>query len=99
MTTPPTCRDGITRRAWLQAGYAGFLGLGLRSLPGRLDSATKKQPRRQRKAKSIILVFLTGAASHIDTFDPKPDAPKEIRGEFATIATRVASLRVSEHLP
>src|SRR5262249_43048850 len=98
-TSHPLDRKGITRRAWLQVGYAGFLGLGLSSLAGRSQSAQQKQPRRQRKAKSVILVFLTGAPSHLDTFDPKPDAPKEIRGEFATIATRVASLRVGEHLP
>jgi hypothetical protein len=47
----------------------------------------------------VILVFLTGAPSHLDTFDPKPDAPVEIRGEFRPIATRVPGLYVSEHLP
>src|SRR5262249_7648601 len=100
--TPPTApRHGITRRAWLQAGYASFLGLGLASLPGRSSAAKEKDKpkRREARAKSVILVFLTGAASHIDTFDPKPDAPKEIKGEFAAIQTRTSSLRVGEHLP
>src|SRR4051794_9802230 len=71
-TPPRPERNGLTRRAWLQVGYAGFLGLGLSSLAGRSESAQQKQPRRQRKAKSVILVFLTGAPSHLDTFDPKP---------------------------
>ena len=47
----------------------------------------------------MVLVFLTGAASHHDTFDMKPDAPTEVRGEFQSIATSVPSLRVCEHLP
>src|SRR5262245_20814688 len=82
---------GITRRELLQVGYSGLLGLGLSSLA---RAATTSRP-----PKSVIMVFLTGAPSHIDTFDPKPDAPPEIRGEFSTIATPVAGLRVGEHLP
>ncbi len=90
----------LTRRSWLQVGYSGFLGLGLASLPGPHAVATEaNRIRRSGKAKSVIFVFLTGAPSHIDTFDPKPDAPKEIRGEFGTIATKVPGLRVGEHLP
>jgi uncharacterized protein (DUF1501 family) len=81
----------LNRREWLQVGYSGLLGLGLASL------ARGTSPARQ--AKSVIIVFMTGAPSHIDTFDPKPDAPPEIRGEFATIATRIASVRFGEHLP
>ena len=54
---------------------------------------------KPRKAKSVVIVFLTGAASHIDTFDMKPDAPAEIRGQFKPIATPVPGLQVCEHLP
>ena len=90
-----THSDGPTRRAWLQAGLSSSLGLGLASLPGRSAAAVT----RAGKAKSVILVWLTGAASHIDTFDPKPDAPAGIRGEFGTIATKVPGFRVGEHLP
>jgi hypothetical protein len=79
----------------LQVGYSGLLGLALSSLP----ATGAEGGRPARKPKSLILVFLTGAPSHIDTFDPKPDAPPEVRGEFNPIATRVAGLRVSEHLP
>jgi uncharacterized protein (DUF1501 family) len=85
---------GLTRREALQVGYSGLLGLGLSSLPA---SPAKAAPTR--RPKSVIVVFLTGAPSHLDTFDPKPDAPSELRGEFGTIPTRVAGLRVCEHLP
>ncbi len=86
----------IDRRSWLQAGYAGFLGLGLHSLA---SARTKDAPRAPAKAKSVIFVFLTGAASHIDTFDPKPDAPSEVRGDFKAISTDVPGIHVGEHLP
>jgi hypothetical protein len=84
---------GITRRHWLQAGCSSLLGLGLPSLLAGRAAAATSRPR------SVILVFLTGAASHLDTFDPKPEAPPEVRGEFGTIATPLPGVRVSEHLP
>jgi uncharacterized protein (DUF1501 family) len=87
-------RTGITRREWLQVGYSGALGIGLSSLLTRRAQATP--PRQPR---SVIIVWCTGAPSHLDTFDPKPDAPAEIRGEFRPIATRVPGLWISEHLP
>src|SRR5205814_2016673 len=49
--------------------------------------------------RACILVFYYGGPSHLDTFDPKPDAPSEVRGEFATIATSAPGVRVTEHLP
>jgi hypothetical protein len=86
---------GVTRREALQIGYSGLLGLGLSSvLAGRVNAA-----KTDRKPKSMIVVFLTGAPSHIDTFDMKPDAPDEIRGEFKPIATKEAGLQICEHLP
>jgi uncharacterized protein (DUF1501 family) len=94
---PPACAHrhtvGINRRELLQVGFSGLLGLGLSSLPARAAG----QPAR--KQRSVILVFLTGAPSHLDTFDLKPDAPVGIRGEFKPIATRVPGIQVSEHLP
>jgi uncharacterized protein (DUF1501 family) len=95
-------RIGITRRELLQVGYSGLLGIGLPSLlAGRIAAAQAARDRAvtARPPKSVILVFLTGAPSHLDMFDPKPDAPAEIRGEFRPIATRVPGLWVSEHLP
>ncbi len=91
---PHRHRIGINRREWLQVGYSGLLGIGLSSLlTQRAGAAPARKPR------SVIIVFLTGAASHLDTFDPKPDAPAEIRGEFRPIATRVPGLWIGEHLP
>jgi len=89
-------RIGIHRRELLQVGCSGLLGLGLAALP--VKAARPAHPPA-RRAKSVILVFLTGAPSHIDMFDMKPDAPEEIRGEFAPIASRVPGLPVCEHLP
>jgi hypothetical protein len=89
--------SGITRREWLQVGYAGMLGLGLPAiLPHQARAA---RPATPKKAKSIIVIWLTGAPSHIDTFDMKPDAPAGIRGEFKPIATKVPGIQVCEHLP
>jgi Protein of unknown function (DUF1501) len=88
---------GIHRREFLQVGYSGLLGISLSSL---LDQrAQASSPPQTRRPKSVIIVFLTGAASHLDTFDMKPDAPAEIRGEFRPTATRVPGLQVCEHLP
>jgi hypothetical protein len=87
---------GINRREMLQVGYSGLLGITLPSLlAGRAEAAA----RPTRTPRSVLLVFLTGAPSHHETFDPKPEAPAEIRGEFGTIATPVSGLRVGEHLP
>src|SRR4051812_46259232 len=87
---------GLTRRELLQVGYSGLLGLGLPSLlahRARAESAPAKRPR------SVILVFLTGAPSHLDMFDLKPNAPVEVRGTFRPIATRAPGVQVCEHLP
>ena len=81
---------GIHRRELLQVGYSGLLGLSLAGL-GRAAPA--------RKPKSVLIVFLTGAASQFETFDPKPDAPAEVRGEFNSIPTKLAGVRYCEHLP
>jgi uncharacterized protein (DUF1501 family) len=88
----------IPRRSLLQAGFSGLLGLAAPSLSPTQASDIAAR-RGGGKAKSVIIVFLTGAASHLDTFDPKPDAPSGIRGEFAVQATKVPGLLVCEHLP
>jgi hypothetical protein len=93
---------GITRREMLQVGYSGLLGLGLPSLlAGRAQAAkeTRANGGKVRQPKSMILVFLTGAPSHLDTFDMKPEAPVEIRGEFKPIATKLPGMFMCEHLP
>ena len=93
---------GINRRELLQVGYSGLLGLSVSSILGQRAWSAERKPSvglATPQAKSVILVFLTGAPSHIDTFDPKPDAPPEIRGEFKAIATTVPGIQISEHLP
>ena len=91
---------GLSRRELLQAGYSGLLGLGLPSLlAGRAQAAEASAPTTKRGAKSVVIVFLTGAASHHDTFDMKPEAPAEIRGEFQPIATSIPGYSICEHLP
>ena len=93
-------RIGITRREWLQVGYSGLLGVSLASALGqRAGAARGDTDRSTRSPRSVILVFLTGAASQLDTFDPKPDAPAEIRGDFRPIATRIPGVCFSEYLP
>jgi uncharacterized protein (DUF1501 family) len=91
--------DGIARRDFLRLGAASVFGLGL-TLPEILarqaDAADKgKAPRDV----SLIYLFLHGGLSTIDTFDLKPDAPAEFRGEFKPIATNVSGIHVGEHLP
>lgn len=86
--------DGMTRRDLLQAGGISLLGLRLGDLVQAASTATQDAP-----AKNVILLFLYGAVSQLDTFDPKPNAPEDIRGPFRTIATRVPGVRLCEHLP
>lgn len=93
---------GIRRRELLQVGYSALLGVGLPvclSQTTRAAEAAGGEGPAPGRAKSIILVFLTGAASHHDTFDMKPEAPPEIRGEFQSIHTSTPGLDVCEHLP
>ena len=89
---------GVSRRELLQVGYSGLLGLGLPSLLSRRTLAAGS-PHVASPPKSVLIVFLTGAASHHDTFDMKPDAPAEIRGEFKPISTSVPGTQICEHLP
>lgn len=84
-----------SRRDLIHAGSLGVFGLGLSSL---LDSrAVAAAP--PKRAKSCILLFMWGGPSHLDTWDLKPDAPAEIRGEFRPIPTRTPGLHISEHFP
>ena len=93
-------RIGLNRREVLQAGYSGLLGLGLPALlAGRSRAALAAESTSARTPKSLVIVFLTGACSHHDTFDMKPDAPAEIRGQFKQIATSIPGYQICEHLP
>ncbi len=88
--------DGVSRRNFLQVGAVGLAGLTLSDLL-RADEAGSGDARY--KKKSIINVYLGGGPSHIDTFDLKPEAPKEFRGEFQPIDTTVPGIQICEHLP
>jgi hypothetical protein len=97
MPTPPPPADGLalTRRGLLRCAGLGALGLfwdGWR----RAEAAGSA---RSGKARSVILIFNCGAPSHLDLFDPKPDAPDSVRGPFKPVATTISGLRVSELLP
>ena len=95
--------DGITRREILRAGGLGALGLGLPQLLAatRCGAAERAAgaPGRQGSAKSCIILFLMGGPPQHSTWDPKPDAPAEIRGEFKPIATAVPGISFSELFP
>jgi hypothetical protein len=94
MRSNPTACPGPrrSRRAILQVGGAGLLGLAL----PRLLQATEQ---RTTRADSCIIIFLNGGPSHLDMWDMKPEAPKEVRGEFQPIATSLPGVQFSEHLP
>ena len=83
----------LTRRRLLELG--GALGLSFAST----RPACATTPVASKSIRSCILIFYYGGPSHLDTLDPKPNAPAEIRGEYGTIATAVPGIRVCEHLP
>ncbi len=88
------CHPNLTRRQMVQAGSIGLLGLGMNHLhqlrAGTLNAETHK---------SVIYIFLSGGLAQQESFDLKPDAPAEIRGEFDPISTKVPGLQICEHLP
>jgi hypothetical protein len=89
----------IDRRRLLQAGSLGCLGFTLPGLFRAEAARTTGGPKATSRIKSCILLFFYGGPSHLDTWDLKPNAPVEVRGEFQSIATTVAGMRVCEHLP
>ena len=94
---------GVGRRRILQAGCLGTLGIGLDTLLSARSASGATVPSPNNiahgfgRAKSCIFLFMWGGPSQLDTFDPKPDAPAEIRGPFKPIATSVPGTQVSEH--
>jgi len=97
MSHPPSLTrcDGVARRDFLRLGCLSTLGL---SLAGFLRLQAQS-PIPTAHARSCILLWLDGGPSHIDTFDPKPDAPVEVRSPFASIPTSIAGVHLCEHLP
>jgi hypothetical protein len=85
--------DGVSRRDFIRAGSLGLLGLSLAGYLRHLAAAPAAVD------KGAIFIYLGGGQTHMDTWDLKPDAPAEYRGEFKPIATNVAGMAISEHLP
>src|SRR3954462_14724573 len=85
-----------SRREFLRFGISAF---GTLSLPALYRLRAAAAPTSTKERTAIIIVWLRGGGSHLDTYDPKPDAPSEYRGPFATSATKTPGLRLTELLP
>src|SRR6478735_2674038 len=90
----------ISRRDWLRIGMLGGLCLAKpdRARSEENEAAADRVPGFGR-AKSVILVFANGGQSQIDTWDPKPDAPLDVRGAFQPIGTAMSGVQFCEHMP
>jgi hypothetical protein len=86
--------DNVSRRSFLQIGGLALGGLTLANL-----LAAEARPGASRRHRSVIMVYLSGGLAHQDTFDLKPSAPSEVRGEFKPIPTNVPGVQFGEHLP
>lgn len=92
--------EGLSRRELLQIGGLGALSSGLSDLFGNTHQATPAAPPSLfGKAKACILLYKYGSPAQHETFDPKPDASAEVRGEMKAISTQVPGIRICEHLP
>lgn len=89
--------EGTTRRDCLKLGLGTILGGGLVDVL-RLQGIAGKASPRVADAKNVILIWMDGGPTHIETFDPKPDAPAEIRGEFGLAQTKIPGVHFSEHM-
>ena len=89
----PTNCAGVSRRDCLQLGLGALFGGGF------VSALQAREVHAPAKAKSCILIWMDGGPTHFETFDPKPDAPAEYRGDFNAIQTAVAGVRFSEHMP
>ncbi len=102
-STPLGCREfrqsnRLSRRHVIQAGAISALGLGLGELQTRLAVAQETGASLPRKrAKACIFLFMWGGPSQLETFDLKPDAPAEVRGEFNPVSTKVPGIQICEH--
>jgi hypothetical protein len=99
-----TC-EGLSRRDLMRVGGASLLGLNLpqflqwKAQAAETGVSALKGAKGFDTAKSVLMVFLQGGPSHVDIWDPKPDAPLNIRGEFKSIKTKIPGTHISEHMP
>src|ERR1044072_5805203 len=95
--------EGPTRRELLRSGSIGLFGLSLANflaMQKTASAASKYEGARGfGSAKPVIVIFLQGGPSHIDIWDPKPDAPANIRGDFKPIPTKIKGTHIGEHMP
>src|SRR5439155_6642000 len=92
----PTCAGPLTRRHFLRIGSLALAGFGLGGVsPYRLSA----KDDHSEPDTSVILVWLPGGPPHMETYDMKPNAPAEYRGDFRPIRTNVSGIDVCEHLP
>ncbi len=91
--------DGLTRRDFLHAGAIAPLGLTLAGYLRAQEEASKATGKRNDNDVNCIMLFLVGGPSQIDTFDPKPKAPAEVRGPFSPIPTKASGIQISEIFP
>ena len=91
--------EGVSRRGFLQVGALTGLGLTLPGLVGNQATAAEKRGKQASKANNCILIWTRGGTSHHDTFDPKPNAPVSVKGEFGVINTAVPGVQFSEIVP
>src|SRR5947209_16165192 len=86
----------FTRRAMIRAGAVGLLGLGMEHVAAlRAANPVGREP----PPRAVIYIFLSGGLSQLDSFDLKPDAAAEIRGEFRPVPTATPGIHICEHLP
>jgi hypothetical protein len=89
----------MTRRQLLQVGYSGLLGMGLPGLLAARGAGAVAPGTASGRARSVIVILLSGGLGQHDSFDMKPEAPEAMRGEFKPIDTAVPGIRICEHLP
>src|SRR5947199_4469073 len=87
--------EGVSRRDCIKLGLGGLLGGGL---VGALRATAIGAASSRRAAKACILIWMDGGPSHYETFDPKPEAPIEFRGQFDAIKTKISGVRFSQHM-
>ena len=90
--------EGTTRRDCLKLGLGGFFGTGLVNALRQQGLSAESARKIAPSAKNCILIWMDGGPTHFETFDPKPDAPAEIRGEFEPIATKLPGVQFSQHM-
>ena len=91
--------EGITRRHSLKLGLGGMFGAGLSLTDSlRLQAEAKDSGPIAGRAKRCILIWMDGGPTHFEMFDPKPEAPAEIRGDFGTCQTTNPGIHYSEHM-